>query len=189
MKKYLIITIVLLLVGVGFLFRQNENLRKERDRQSGNVETLMNTVKKYKYADSLNAVSVSALNLNIDELKKYRAVDSRLIKELGIKNKHLEALAKTVIHTSDTITKEYWHPAPERDCLEYADKWSRVVACFKDSTVYYHTRDSIAAIVHRIPKRKFLWWSWGTKGYKLELINFNPKSEIDYSEFVRVWNK
>ncbi|WP_347563512.1 DUF6549 family protein [Phocaeicola coprocola] len=43
-----------------------------------------------------------------------------------------------------------------------------MIACFKDSTVYYNIRDSLAAVVHRIPKRKFLWWSWGTKG-----INWN----------------
>lgn len=187
MKKYLILTIVILLSGLGLLFRQNKKLQAERDRQSGNVETLMTTIKKYKYADSLNAASVSALNLNIDELKKYRADDAILIKELGVKNKNLEAIMKTSIHTSDTIFKEFWHPSPDKpECLEYKDKWSHVVACFKDSTVYYSNRDSLIAVIHRIPKRKFLWWSWGTKGYKLELVNFNPKSEIDYSEFVRV---
>ena len=72
------------------------------------------------------------------------------------------------------------NPLPDRpDCLEVNSKWSHVIACFKDSTVYYNIRDSLAAVVHRIPKRKFLWWSWGTKGYKLELVNFNHNTKID----------
>lgn len=187
MTKYLIITIVILLAGTCFLFRVNKSLRSERDRQSGNVETLMGTVGKYKYADSLNAVSVSALNLTIDELKKYRSSDMEMIKGLGIKNKNLEAIIKAGIHTSDTITREDWHPVPGNpDCLEYSDKWATVTACFKDSAVMYSVRDSIATIVHRLPKRRFLWWSWGTKGYKVELINFNPRSKIDYSEFIQI---
>lgn len=187
MTKYLIIAIAVLLTGTCLLFRANKVLRSERDRQEGNVETLMGTVKKYRYADSLNGVSMSALNLTIDELKRYRKDDARLIEELGIQNKNLEAIVKTGIHTSDTITKEYWHPAPDNpDCLEYSDKWAKVTACFNDSTVMYAVRDSIATVVHRIPKRRFLWWSWGTKGYKVELINFNPRSEIDYSEFIQI---
>lgn len=187
MTKYLIVAIIILLVGTCFLFRENKSLRSECDRQSGNMETLMRTVRKYKYADSLNGVSLSALNLTIDELKEYREDDARLIKELGIKNKNLEAIIKAGVHTSDTITKEYWHPVPDNpDCLEYSDKWAKVTACFKDSTVMYAVRDSIATVVHRIPKRRFLWWSWGTKGYQVELINFNPRSEIDYSEFIQI---
>ena len=196
MKKYLIIAIafIALLGGVSYLFQQNRKLRAENERQSGNVSTLMDTVKHYKVAikqgDSLltvNAASVFALNLTIDEFKKYRADDAKLIKELGIKNKYLESIAKVSTATKDTIPKEAWKPSKELpDCLEYSDKWATVTACFKDSTVMYATRDSLALAVHRIPKKRFLWWTWGTKGYKVEIVNFNPKSEIEYSEFIQV---
>lgn len=183
----LISIVAILLVGGIILFQQNKKLRSECNRQIGNVTTLMGTVKKYKHADSLNAVSVSALNLTIDELKRYRSDDARLIKDLGIKNKHLETILKTGIHTADTIPKDNWHPSPENsDCLEYIDKWAKVIACFKDSTVSYVIRDSIATVIHRIPKRRFLWWSWGIKGYEVELINFNPCSRIDYSEYIQI---
>lgn len=187
MKRALISVVVIMLVGGIILFQQNKRLRTECDRQTGNVTTLMGIVKRYKYANSLNATSVSALKLTVDELKKYRSDDARMLKELGIKNKHLEAIVKANVQTSDTIYKDNWHPSPERpDCLEYVDKWTKVTACFRDSTVRYVVRDSIATIIHRIPKRRFLWWSWGTKGYAVELINFNPCSRIDYSEFIQI---
>ncbi|MEB3375486.1 DUF6549 family protein [Bacteroides sp. CR5/BHMF/2] len=169
MKKWLFIGLVALVSVTIGLIKSNRKLQKECERQSGNIAILMKDIKSYKIRDSLNAVSVSALNLTIDELKEYRADDAQTIKELGIKNKHLEALVKTGIHSTETIYADRWHPLPDRpDCLEVNSKWSHVIACFKDSTVYYNIRDSLAAIVHRIPKRKFLWWSWGTKG-----INWN----------------
>lgn len=196
MKKYLIIVIafITLLCWVSYLFEQNRKLKAENERQSGNVSTLMDTVKHYKVAikrgdsiEMLNAASVSALNFTIDEFKKYRAADAKLIKEMGIKNKYLESIAKVSTETKDTISADKWKPSKVLpDCLEYTDKWSNIIACFKDSTVMYATRDSLALAVHRIPKYKFLWFRWGTKGYKMEIVNFNPKSEIKYSEIVRI---
>ena len=187
MKKWLFAIIAVLILAVSSLIKRNQTIQSECSRQSGNIATLMGDIKRYKVRDSLNALSVSALNLTVNELKEFRANDARLIKELEIENKHLEALMKAGIHSSETIYADRWHPLPDRpDCLEVNSKWSHVIACFKDSTVYYNIRDSLAAVVHRIPKRKFLWWSWGTKGYKLELVNFNPNTKIDYNEFIKV---
>lgn len=69
MKRALISVVVIMLVGGIILFQQNKRLRTECDRQTGNVTTLMGIVKRYKYANSLNATSVSALKLTVDELK------------------------------------------------------------------------------------------------------------------------
>lgn len=196
MKKYLIIAIVFIALfgGTSYLFEQNLKLQAENERQSENVSTLMDTVKHYKvavkYRDSismLNAASVSALNLTIDEFKKYRAADARLIKELGIKNKYLESIAKVSTETKDTISTEKWNQSKTLpDCLEYSDKWTMITACFKDSTVMYSARDSLVLAVHRIPKCKFLWFRWGTKGYRVDVVNFNPRSEIKYGEIIKV---
>lgn len=189
MKKYLIIAIafIVLLGGIGFLIIQNRTLRTDNDRQSGNVSTLMGDVKKYRVRDSLNVVSKSELNLTLAEFKKYRADDAKLIEDLGIKNKYLESITKVSTEAKDTIPAEKWKPSKELpDCLEYSDKWSSITACFKDTTVMYSFRDSLALAVHRIPKYKFLWLRWGTKGYRVEVVNFNPKSKIGYSEIVRI---
>lgn len=35
-------------------------------------------------------------------------------------------------------------------------------------------------------KHKFLWWRWGTKGYQVQIVNFNPHPRINYSRYVEV---
>ena len=35
-------------------------------------------------------------------------------------------------------------------------------------------------------KHKFLWWRWGTKGYQVQIVNFNPHPRINYSRYVEI---
>lgn len=184
MKKTLWLLVVLLVV-IAVLFQQNHTLRTERDRQISNVETLMGEVKLYKVKDSLNVASVSSLNLTVEELKKYRAEDAKLIKELKLRLKDVEYIAKTEIKTKDSLI----YKIDTVGCFHYRDKWLRVDACIADSSMVIETRDSIAQIVHAIYKHRFLWWKWGIKGFRQEIVNFNPKSKIEYSEIVKVCKK
>lgn len=177
--------LVVLLVVIAVLFQQNHTLRTERDRQISNVETLMGEVKLYKVKDSLNVASVSSLNLTVEELKKYRAEDAKLIKELKLRPKDVEYIAKTEIKTKDSLI----YKIDTVGCFHYRDKWLRVDACIADSSMVIETRDSIAQIVHAIYKHRFLWWKWGIKGFRQEIVNFNPKSKIEYSEIVKVCEK
>jgi len=189
MKKNIITgaVILVLCVTISILWNLYGKEKKERQRQESNVEVLNSDVKKYKIRDSLNVSSIDALNYSIDEMEKYRAGDLKLISDLKIKNKNLESLTKVVVSTKDTIYKEFWHPAPNNpNCLEYSDKWATVTACFKDSIVSYAVNDSLDIAVSRIPKHKFLFWSWGTKGYKVNVVNFNPRSTIDYIDYIKV---
>ena len=98
MKKLPWILVILLAVIV-VLFQQNHILRAERDRQIGNIEALMGEVKRYKMKDSLNVASVSSLNLTVEELKKYRAEDVKLIKELKLRPKDVEYITMKEIKT------------------------------------------------------------------------------------------
>lgn len=180
--KYLILTTVVLFIGIGFLFRQNQQLRAERDRQAGNVETLMGEVTRYKVKDSLNAVSVSALNLTVEELKKYRADDAKLIKELKLRPKDVEYITKTKIITRDSLV----YKIDSVGCFHYKDEWLKVDACIGDSSMVIESRDSIAQVVHAIYKHRFLWWRWKVIGFRQEVVSFNPRSEVGYSEIVKV---
>lgn len=189
MKKSIIIGLIILtmLVSISVLWNMYSTEKEERERQQSNVEILNSDIKRYKVRDSLNIASVEALNYTVDELKKYRADDLRLINDLKIKNKNLESLTKVTTYTTDTIYKDHWHPAANNpNCLEYSDKWATITACFKDSTVAYSLRDSLDIAVSRVPKHKFLWWRWGTKGYKINVVNFNSRSSVEYVEYILV---
>lgn len=184
MKKYLIITAVFiaLLSGVAFLLRQNKALRMEAKRQAGNVSTLMEDAKKYKIRDSLNVLSVSALSLTVNELKKYRADDAKLIKELKLRPKDVQYITHT-----ETVTRDSLVYVPDSDsCFHYRDKWLSIDACLRDSSMVVQSRDSIVQVMHAVYKHRFLWWRWGLKGIKQEVVNFNPNVSIRYYIFIKI---
>lgn len=187
MKKYLIIAAVFiaLLSGVAFLLRINKTLRLEAERQAGNVSTLMEDAKKYKIRDSLNVLSVGSLLLTVDELKRYRADDAKLIKDLKLRPKDVQYISHT-----ETITRDSLVYVPGLDsCFHYRDKWLSVDACLRDSSMVVQSRDSIVQVIHAVYKHRFLWWRWGLKGVRQEVVNFNPKSTIEYLESLRINNQ
>lgn len=158
---------------------------KERKRQQANVETLNSSIERYKLQDSLNVVSVSSLNYTIKELKKYRAEDAELIKELKCRPKDVEYIIRTKIERRDSIV----YVPDSNGCFHYDDKWLTVDACIKDSSMTIYSCDSITQIIYPKYKHKFLWWRWGLQGVKQEIINYNPNSSVKYSEFVKIENK
>lgn len=182
MAKYLIVAIIILLAGICFLFRENKSLRSERDRQAGNVETLMGEVTRYKVKDSLNAASISVLHLTVEELKKYRADDTKLIKELKLRPKDVEYITKTKIITRDSLV----YMIDSVGCFHYKDEWLKVDACIGDSSMVIESRDSIAQVIHAIYKHRFLWWRWKVIGFRQKVVNFNPRSNIGHSEIINV---
>lgn len=182
MNKYIFGVIVALFIALFIVININTKIRTDRDRLQNNQSSLLETVKHYKYADSLNAVSVSALQLKVSELKKYRAEDSKLIKELKIRPKDVEYITKTEIVTRDSLV----YVIDSVGCFRYSDKWLKVDACVNDSSMIIQSRDSIAQVLHPVYKHRFLWWRWGLKGVQQDIINFNPRSKIEYSEVIKI---
>ena len=44
----------------------------------------------------------------------------------------------------------------------------------------------LTQIVHKVPKHKFLWWSWGCKGIKQIVVSNNPYVNLKYSEYIEL---
>jgi len=115
---------------------------------------------------------------------KTEMADKKLIKELRLKLGQIEAqqLSGTDIH--DTVRLEI----KGNSRYEYADRWTHFTLSMKppDTTLVYSVRDSVTTFVYREYKHKFLWWKWGTKGYKVKIVNFNPHAKIGYEQYVIV---
>lgn len=115
---------------------------------------------------------------------KTELADKQLIKELRLKLGQIEAqqLSGTAIH--DTVRLE----AKTDSRYEYADRWAHFTLSMKppDTTIVYSVSDSVLTLVYREYKHKFLWWRWGTKGYKVKVVNFNPHATIRYNQYVKV---
>lgn len=115
---------------------------------------------------------------------KTELADKQLIKELRLRLGQIEAqqLSGTAIH--DTVRLS----AKANSRYEYADRWARFTLRMKppDTTLVYTVSDSVTTLVYREYKHKFLWWRWGTKGYKVKVVNFNPHATIRYNQYIKV---
>lgn len=180
--KIIISAIIITLIAVTCSFYNLWKKEKEESqRHSDNVSTLSGEIKRYQYNDSLNVIENNALRFTIDELKAYRASDAKLIKELKSRPKEVEYITKTVTETKDSIVF-----IPVNGFFHYSDKWAKFDINMSDSSFIYSFTDSIKSFIQRDYKHKFLWFRWGIKGYKITIINFNPKSRIKYNDFIKV---
>ena len=133
--------------------------------------------------DTVQVATSSAIPVERRTYKNELA-DKQLIRDLRLRLSQIEAqqLGGTAIH--DTVRLA----SMTADSYEYADRWAHFTLSMKppDTTLVYTVSDSVATIVYREYKHKFLWWRWGTKGYKVKVVNFNPHATIRYNQYIKV---
>lgn len=164
---------------------QNSKLRSELNRQTENIGSLTYDIQYGKLDDSLSVAKNTALQAKCDELKQLHLADAKLVKELKVKLKDVKTIHTASSSTADTVRIE---PIPNTadSVFSYQDKWLSLHIDIPARLCQYTSKDSLTTIVSRLYKHKFLWWRWGTKGYQVQIINFNPHSRINYSRYVEV---
>ena len=180
MNRILIIISLVLFILLSTLYSIYNKTLKEKVRFESNQETLMASLKTYKFRDSLNVVENGKLTLNISELKKNREKDLKLIKELKLKPSQVQTIIKTKIVTKDSIVFQL-----KDSCINYQTEWMDVHGCVGD-TLYITSTDSIAQIAHKEYKHKFWFIKCGLTGFKVKTVNFNPKSTVKSSEWINL---
>lgn len=164
---------------------QNGKLQEDLGRQTENVGSLTYDIQYGNLDDSLSVARNTALQAKCDELKQLHLADTKLIKELKVKLKDVKSIHTTSSSTTDTVRIE---PVPNTadSVFSYQDKWLSLHIDVPARLCQYTSRDSLTTIVSRTYRHKFLWWRWGTKGYQVQIVNFNPHSRINYSRYVEV---
>lgn len=132
--------------------------------------------------DSIPVVTQTVVEVVPKKLKEALAGQEQTIRDLRLKVKQLEAAQTTSIETSDTVRARY---QPQDSCFRYSDQWADLSLRLKDTTFYYNIRDSLATYVYREYRHRFLWWRWGTKGYQVKIVNFNPHARVTYNKYVK----
>ena len=97
MSKFsqILLVVILLLGGVVFIqFKHAAKLSDERDRYKQNNTALLSDIERIKVDSTTMAVDAKALCLTIDEYESFRAADAEKIRQMGIKIKNLQAVAK-----------------------------------------------------------------------------------------------
>lgn len=153
----------------------------------------MDSLHKYKVADSLNAIHISNIELSLKQYKQLRADDAKLIKQL-------KADKLTTVVNPETIIK-YKIKTQLRDsiiyrdtvkAISYHDSWNSVTGYFtKDSAnLNIQSKDELL-ITKSIERKRFLgiklspkWF--GYRNLQLNIVSKNPNCAISNIEYIEL---
>lgn len=197
MNKILLYVIAFLLIAVSTLGYCYKNEMTEKKRLESNHDALITDVETYKTKAGKNAASVLRLELSKSELERYNKDLTQTVSDLNIKISRIQSESTTATST------EYNISTPVRDSIVYRDRDRLIPDTLKRITYddawldlngtiekgifsgNIQSRDTLVQIVHRIPKR-FLFFRWGTKAIRQEVVSKNPYSKIVYTEYIEL---
>lgn len=184
--------------GVGFLIQQGtvNRIKTERDRYQNNAQSLLDQIDTLRNDSTLQAVQIRTLRLTLDEYKQYRADDAATIKSLKVKLKNIQSVSKTELAVNipieapvehDTIYVPNDAPMPI-ETVKYENDHIQLEGVIRNDSlkVNFNVPITLTQIVHKVPKHKFLWWSWGCKAIKQIITCDNPYVNINYAEYIEI---
>lgn len=182
----ILIVIAVVIIFIMTLLVKREQYRRKIEHLQSQIEILnsWNTYPSIVHdtiRDTIPVASAPALVVTKEEYKK--VADKALLKDLDVKPAAITSQLQTEISTRNSIKLR---AAPKDNDYIYHDQWTDIHLSLKDSMLRYDMRDSIAMFVVRDYKHRFLFWRWGTKGYNVKLVNFNPRATIKYLKYVKV---
>lgn len=190
-KKYLgYILCAIVLVLAWLLFSQE---RAEKERYKANQTALLSDVAYYKTENERNVASVRALTLTKNEIETYNKNLAERCDELEISLRRLISANITNMQTDyhlvgelrDSLVLRY-NTIDTLRCMDYDDSYLTFSACVDSAGMYVAdiiSRDTVTAIVHRIPRR-FLFFKFGTKEVRQEVYCANPRTQIITTQYV-----
>lgn len=195
MKKYLLLYAVCV---TALLLYGHRHYRTENQRLTQNQSALTTEITRYRTRAGEEAVSAQVLRLRCAEFEELRADDAERIRRLGIRLHRLEAVAKTASTTTleaaaplrDTVIMRLRDTLQLRDTLRlfrWRDAWVTVEGLIDADSVHCRIKscDTLHQIVHRIPRR-FLFFRWGTKALRQEIVSSNPHTQIVHMEYIKI---
>ena len=174
------------------------HLEDENARLRANQEALISEkeglLKSYKVVDSLNAMRINELQLNIEEFERLAAKDANLIKELT-KERDLASTITTTIIKYDTIVVAFKDITDSLKCFNYKSKWSEISGCLNtisDTAELQIKNKEALRVIETVKYKRFLGFLWKTrrvKSRRLDIISENPATEIVSCEKITIAEK
>lgn len=202
MRKYLIFAAIILAVAAALWVQHAKikSLTDERDKYRSNTETLLRDVERYQTKDSLNAVTVGVLELELWEFENYRADDAALIEKLQTKNRDLQSVItaqmETINRLRGTVRDSIVYLPGDTvmtflRCVDITDPWFELHGCATPAGEFsgtYINRDSllIAATVQYKRFLGFLWKTHKIKNRKIDAVSKNQNTEILGVEYIEI---
>ena len=182
--KYVLLYAALAAAGLLCLLQMGRvaELEDKNNRLSVELAHAQIPMQRDTIRDTVEVVTQTVVEVVPKKMKEALAADQQLIKDLQLKVKQLEAVQTTVLQVGDTVPAQY---RPHDSIFTYHDQWADLSLQLKDTTFYYNIRDSLSTIVYREYRHRFLWWRWGTKGYWVKIVNFNPHARVTYNRYIK----
>lgn len=197
-KIYIIVGIIIasLFGTIAILHQRLQKEKAEKELYRRNTDVLMGKVTEYKTKDSLNVASIGVIELKLSEYKKYRVNDLNLINSLKVDKKRLQQITTTQIQTiyelkgsvRDSIVYRDNYIVDTFKCITIHNTWFDLKGCSNrnnDFSGTFENRDSLIYIEHIVPK-KFLFFKWGIKERKQEILSKNPNTHIVNAEYISI---
>lgn len=174
-------------VGAFVFFGLWRGARAEKQSLEYNQSVLLDSVGHYQVLDSLSALSIGVLRLEVGELKGYRAHDAKVIRDLGLRLQRVQSVGRVFTATQYELRQitpiapsqwEYRTPYIDFSAHLGADS----VSLNADIVVY----DTIVQVLHRVPRFKFLGIWFGTKGVRQEVMSRNPHTVIVAAQYLEI---
>lgn len=191
--KCLLVAVVLLGGAVWLQYRYTVRLKSERDRYLSNTAALLSEVKRMQVDSATMALDAKALQLTLDEYKRFRAEDAATIKRLGIKVKNLEAAARHDMEVTgpidaivrDTIIIRDTAPIL-RQKVEMLTPHIELSGIIEDERLKGSIR--IPVTLNQAVWVEYRgWWFWKrVKALHQTISSDNPYVEIKYSEYIKI---
>lgn len=198
-----VILLVLIPLALVMTLKECYELMGESERTRENQDVLLHNgrVEIGRTQSGRPIASVQAITLKTSDLK--RNPDSLLAvnkKELKIKNSRIMASATTSTTTQIDV-KAAIRPVPHDTCsrllsgsyrppdvsqtVSWSDPWITLRGEIEGDSMQVHieSRDTLQMIVHRVPK-KFLFFRFGTRGVRMEVVSQNPHSRLSYPRVI-----
>lgn len=191
LQKILVPIICVLAIILAFLMFLREH--NEKERYKANQTALLSDVAYYKTENERNVASVRALTLTKNEIETYNKNLAERCDELEISLRRLISANITNMQTDyhlvgelrDSLVLRY-NTIDTLRCMDYDDSYLTFSACVDSAGMYVAdiiSRDTVTAIVHRIPRR-FLFFKFGTKEVRQEVHCANPRTQIITTQYV-----
>ena len=178
------VTVLLVLVFVSYYADRLRTVKLQQRISDLEVQLAHATIpmKTDTIRDSIPVVTQLIVEIDKTDYKQ-QAADRQLIKDLNLTVSQIQSENQQL---RETLGKVQLHPVKnDSDILfSYHDHWADFELNMQSKQLDYAVRDSLATYVSREYRHRILWGliKWGTKGYNVHIVNFNPNSRVAYNK-------
>lgn len=191
----LLVVIAVLFVALIAMMKKQDNLIDDNARLVSNQEALSDSIRFYKTESDESAASVLQLSLRNIEIKRQYEDLVRHVDNLNIRLRRVQQISRSATETRleiDTTAKDsivyVCNTIPDTmRIFRWSDDWVRVSGSIMADSIKLNvvSVDTLIQVVHRVPK-KFLFFRYGTKAIRQEIVSLNPHTRLFYTEYIKI---